>query len=98
MVFNLLVLLLRRTLVSTHLTLLDLVTQLPTLLQLTLLMLVSQDQVEVEEEVSQKQRQQLHLQVQLVLEVLLSVVVQENDPHQYSHRLHKDQIIKWVDT
>ena len=91
MVFNLLVLLLRRTLVSIHLTLLDLVTQSPTLLQQILLMLVSQDQVVVEEEVSQRHQQMFQAQVpqaQVVLQKHL------NDLHQFSLRLHKDQHIR----
>ena len=71
LVFNLLVLLLRRTLVSIHLTLLDQVTQLLTLLEQILLMLVSQDQVEVEE-VSQRHQHQFHPQVPQALVVLVN--------------------------
>ena len=78
LVFNLPVLLLQRTLVSTHLTLLDLVTQSPTLLQQILLMLVSQDQVEVEE-VSQRHQQMFQVQVPQAQVVLQK---QASDLHQ----------------
>ena len=71
LVFNLLVLLSQRTLVSIHLTLLDLVTQSPTLLQQTLLMSVSQDRVEVEE-VSQRHQQMFQVQVPLAPVVLVN--------------------------
>ena len=94
MVFNLLVLLLQRTLVSIHLTLLDLVTQLLTLLQLILLMLVSQDRVEVEV-VSQRHQQMFQAQVPQARVVLQKHL---NDLHQSSLRLHKVQIIKLADT
>ena len=94
MVFNLLVLSLRRTLVLTHLTLLDLVTQSPTSLQLILLMLVSQDRVEVEE-VSQRHQHQYHPQV---LQALVVLKKHLNDLHQSSLRLHKVQTIKSADT
>ena len=93
LVFNLLVLLLRRTLVSIHLTLLDLVTQSPTLLQQTLLMSVSQDRVEVEV-VSQRHQRQFHPQVQQAQVVLKKRL---NDLHQCLLRLHKVQTIKLVD-
>ena len=82
MVFNLLVLLLRRTLVLIHLTLLDLVTQSLTSLQQTLLMSVSQDQVVVVE-VSQKHQQMFQAQVPQALVVLKKHL---NDLHQCSHR------------
>ena len=93
LVFNLLVSLLRRTLVLILLTLLDLVTQLLTLLRQTLLMLVSQDQVEVEV-VSQRHQHQYHPQVQQVAVVLRKHL---NDLHQSLLRLHKVQTIKLVD-
>ena len=92
LVFNLLVLLLRRTLVLIHLTLLDLVTQLLTLLEQILLILVSQDQVEVE--VSQRHQQLFHLQV-LQAQVVLKKRLK--DLHLSLLRLHKVQTIKLVD-
>ena len=93
LVFNRPVLLLRTTLVSIHLTLLDQVTQLLTSLQQTLLMLVSQDQVEVEE-VSQRHQQMFQAQVPQARVVLQKHL---NDLHQSLLRLHKVQTIKLVD-
>ena len=94
MVFNLLVLLLQRTSVSIHLTLLGLVTLLPTLLQQIHLMLALQDQVVVEVEVPLRHQHQSQPQVQQVVVALRRHL---NDQHQYSHRLLKDQHIRWVD-
>ena len=93
LVFNLPVLLLQTTLVSIHLTLSELVTQLLISLRQILLMLASQDQVEVEE-VSQRHQRQSHPQVPLALVALKKHL---NDLHQFSLRLHKDQHIRWVD-